>query len=59
VGLPRSGDQLANVIPAEPGQLLAAAYTEYIEEYIEDGIAPVQLQDREQELAELTAFCAR
>ena len=47
------------MIPAEPGQLLAAAYTEYIEEYIEDGIAPVQLQDREQELAELTAFCAR
>jgi hypothetical protein len=28
-------DQLEDVIPAEPGQLLAAAYTEYIE----DGIA--------------------
>ena len=53
VGLPRRADQLEDVIPPEPGQPLAAAYTEYIED-----IAPVSLQDREQELAEWTAFCA-
>ena len=52
--LPNTADVLDDVIPPEPGQMLAAAYTEYVE----DGIAPVLLHDREEELAELAAFCA-
>ena len=54
LGLPNRADVLDDVIPTEPGRMLAAAYTEYVE----DGIAPVLLHDREEELAELAAFCA-
>ena len=53
LGLPSRGDQLAEVIPPEPAELLATAYTAQIEE-----IAPASLQDREEELAELAGFCA-
>jgi lipopolysaccharide biosynthesis regulator YciM len=53
IALPPVVTQLVDVIPREPAHLLAAAYTEYVED-----IAPQVLLDREQELAELTAFCA-
>jgi hypothetical protein len=52
-GLPAAADRLADVIVPEWAQLTAAAYVAQIED-----IAPPDLVDREQELAELTAFCA-
>jgi tetratricopeptide (TPR) repeat protein len=52
-GLAASVDQLVDVIPREPAELVAAAYREQIED-----IAPLYLEDREEERAELTAFCA-
>ena len=53
VGLPATAREMDDVIPADSGQLVASANAEYVE-----NIAPTNLQDREQELAELTEFCA-
>jgi hypothetical protein len=53
IGLPAAATQLVDLIPAEPAQWLVSSYIEHIK-----SIAPSELHDRDQELAELTAFCA-
>jgi hypothetical protein len=53
LGLPATADLLVDVIPPELAQVTAAAYLAHIE-----NIAPPRLEDRDDEVAEWTRFCA-
>ena len=53
VGLPARAADLADVIPQSPAALLSADYRAQV-----DDIAPPMLFGRDDQLAELTAFCA-
>ncbi|GAA4105586.1 serine protease [Actinomadura miaoliensis] len=53
LGLPEDAADLPDAAPASPGALVNAAYTAQVR-----SLAPEYLLDREEELAELLAFCA-